>query len=275
VAVYSGKLKELASPGVHEKVLEIMLKFKRGKVLDAGAGTGSLSKKLAEVGFQVFACDKNAKQFKAKGIKFKQVDFDKSPLPYSNDFFDYAVCVEVVEHLLQPFALLKELNRVLKRNGYLILTTPNILDWASRVKFLRKGEYYYFTIPDFKKYHITPLHFYQLENYLEKAGFKIVEISTNLYGKTDLLLRKLPFTVRLIERIKLFILKILFYIVRPKPKAKELLLGDILIIVAQKSPKFCKLTMKSVSIKFLQKRDYLWRRLVCLEEFIESFYMRS
>lgn len=45
-------------PNVHEPVLNMVKKEKRGRVLDAGAGQGALTKKLIELGFEVEACDR-------------------------------------------------------------------------------------------------------------------------------------------------------------------------------------------------------------------------
>jgi ubiquinone/menaquinone biosynthesis C-methylase UbiE len=47
------------------------------------------------------------------------------PYPFSNNQFDYVVAGEIIEHLENPKAFLDEVYRILKKDGYLILTTPN------------------------------------------------------------------------------------------------------------------------------------------------------
>ena len=58
----------------------------------------------------------------AKGVDFRSGSAYKIPFP--DAIFDIATCVEVVEHLERPGDALKELKRVLKVGGSLVLTTP-------------------------------------------------------------------------------------------------------------------------------------------------------
>ena len=67
---------------------------------------------------------------------------------------------------------MKNLNRVLKPGGFLILTTPNILNFASRVRFFWEGRYEHFKRPmvqgkswthDLENYHISPGSFFELQ----------------------------------------------------------------------------------------------------------------
>jgi glycosyltransferase involved in cell wall biosynthesis/SAM-dependent methyltransferase len=54
-------------------------------------------------------------------------DAERDPFPYSDASFDTVVCGELIEHLFQdPMYLMLEVNRILKNNGHLVLTTPNI-----------------------------------------------------------------------------------------------------------------------------------------------------
>lgn len=134
--------KTCTAPKVHEIVLEL-LKNKKGKLLDAGAGKGELSTKLKDLGFEVYACDKNPTQFKAEGIKCKFVDLNKN-LPYPGNSFDYVICIEVIEHLENPWNLIRELHRITKKNKTLILSTPNLQNWYSRLYFLLTSKFPYF-----------------------------------------------------------------------------------------------------------------------------------
>jgi glycosyltransferase involved in cell wall biosynthesis/SAM-dependent methyltransferase len=54
-------------------------------------------------------------------------DAERDPFPYSDASFDTVVCGELIEHLFQdPMYLMSEVNRILRNNGHLVLTTPNI-----------------------------------------------------------------------------------------------------------------------------------------------------
>lgn len=78
-------------------------------------------------------------------------------LPYDDASFDVILLVEVIEHLENHRLALSELARILKPNGVLILTTPNIMRLNSRLHFLWSG------------YHKTKRRFIPFDTPLEQA----------------------------------------------------------------------------------------------------------
>lgn len=163
-------IKPISSEGVHETVLELIFN-KKGKVLDAAAGQGFLSKILLERGFEVYPVDINTSQFSYGRLECQAVDLNKQ-LPFEDNFFDFIISVETIEHLENPWHFIRELNRVLKNEGQLIITTPNVTNIFSRALFLTNGRYVLFSKRDVQnKYHITPLPMWILEGILEREGF--------------------------------------------------------------------------------------------------------
>ncbi len=67
------------------------------------------------------------------------VDLNKLPLPFGDNEFDLIQCTEVLEHILYPGSLLKELKRILKTSGDLIVSMPNEMNIYERLKVLFKG----------------------------------------------------------------------------------------------------------------------------------------
>lgn len=67
---------------------------------------------------------KNKNEFKTDNIDFVGHNLNKT-LPLKDNEVDVVYCSEVIEHILEPQILLNEIKRVLKPNGYFILTTPN------------------------------------------------------------------------------------------------------------------------------------------------------
>lgn len=57
-------------------------------------------------------------------------------LPFADDHFDNVACIEVLEHLFAPQQTVREIRRVLKPGGVLILTVPNIGYWRRRLEIL-------------------------------------------------------------------------------------------------------------------------------------------
>jgi 2-polyprenyl-3-methyl-5-hydroxy-6-metoxy-1,4-benzoquinol methylase len=187
--------KPLTAPNVHETVARLLIDEPRGKVLDVGAGEGALTSRIKRMGFDVEACDFSKEYFKVDSIVCKTADLN-SALPYRNDFFDYCLCVEVIEHLHDPWHLISEINRIMKRDGKLVITTPNIHSIVSRLRFLLYGEHSFFlynelkskstSVPERLLKHINPVSFPELEHILLENRMEIDQIATNKYYNKDL-----------------------------------------------------------------------------------------
>ena len=60
-------------------------------------------------------------------LKSNHFNIEEEPFPFCDEEFDIVLFCEIIEHLLMdPVAVIKEIKRVLKPNGALILTTPNV-----------------------------------------------------------------------------------------------------------------------------------------------------
>ena len=54
--------------------------------------------------------------------------YDGKKFPFENEKFDSAICSEVLEHIFEPREFIREIHRVLKKNGLIILTLPFFWD---------------------------------------------------------------------------------------------------------------------------------------------------
>lgn len=61
---------------------------------------------------------------------------DGMKLPFADESFDLLFTSEVIEHILQPDAMLAEINRVLKPSGYLVISTPNWLSFFGMARWV-------------------------------------------------------------------------------------------------------------------------------------------
>lgn len=119
-------------------------------------------------------------------VEFDRVQFslESGSYPFSNDCFQGVVCAEVIEHLLHdPMAMLYEINRILKRGGFLVLTTPNLIGWHGLLKGFKGINPLEFSC--FMKDHTPPLLQHAKEYtpgeitlMLEAAGFEIEVLNT-------------------------------------------------------------------------------------------------
>lgn len=125
----------IAAPSLHDKVLEIAAKLPGIDVLDAPAGFGALTQKLLATGRRMTSGDIDITKFRlspdTENLKLIKLDLNEVRLPIEDEAFDLAICVEGIEHLQCQWNLVRNLCRVLRPGGHLILTTPNILNFRS------------------------------------------------------------------------------------------------------------------------------------------------
>ena len=168
--------KYYADEGIFTTVLKMLYPKPRGSVLDVGAGEGVLTHHIRQAGFAVEACDINPSEMKFN-IRCKKVDVNKEKLPYGRNAFDYVICTEVIEHLENPWQLTREISRVLKKGGILILSTPHLISLIQRVYFFFTGHFLHFKRPFPQGGHITPVSLHILNELLHRVGLKITNIT--------------------------------------------------------------------------------------------------
>jgi SAM-dependent methyltransferase len=96
------------------------------RVLNAGAGTGSFSLRLAENGFDVTSVDASsaAVEVLRRRVPGEVAQADVTTLPFADAAFDAAVLGEVLEHVEDDRGALEEVARVLRPGGVLVVSVP-------------------------------------------------------------------------------------------------------------------------------------------------------
>ncbi len=180
------RLQIIAHEKTHRKVLDIFSRFPhRGKLLEIPAGEGALAWQLHKLGYEVTGGDIDPGFFKVAPLPCVPLDMNRA-FPFQDGQFDFVSCIEGVEHVEDQFQFVRECHRVLRQDGYLVLSTPNILNLASRLKFFFSGFYSlvprpineFSQVPVFD--HIHPITYYQLRYILHTQGFVITEVTTDL-----------------------------------------------------------------------------------------------
>lgn len=114
--------------------------FKGKKVVDLPAGNGVTSRILNEVEAEVIPFDLFPEYFSYDALECKRADVLKG-MPLEDDSIDYIICQEGIEHFTDQFKALQEFNRILKKGGSLLITTPNYSNLQSRFSyFLSESE---------------------------------------------------------------------------------------------------------------------------------------
>ncbi|MBK8971934.1 MAG: class I SAM-dependent methyltransferase [Hahellaceae bacterium] len=166
----------------------------RTKYLDIGGGNGYLIN-LVKANFNVesFTCDYTDKLMEIKGQKVDLVDLNQGRLPYDSDTFDLITMTEVIEHLENHRELLKEISRVLKEGGLLVMSTPNILNIKSRIRFFLYGFWNLFGPMHTKNSdlhstggHINPIHYFYIVHSAMDASLEEVTWGVDKIQKSSL-----------------------------------------------------------------------------------------
>jgi len=117
------------------KTLEL-IDSKQGKLLDIGCGDGFLLKLIQKnSNLSLYGTDivkKHLLELEKQNIKTSCVDLNTQPLPFKENFFDFVVIEEVLEHVFDNEKLLEEIHRVLKPNASMIISVPNMGAWYNR-----------------------------------------------------------------------------------------------------------------------------------------------
>jgi methionine biosynthesis protein MetW len=125
----------------HKKVLEIFSKYEFERILDVGCGDGNFSMLIgkacrAKEVYGIEISEKGVEMARKNGVKCYQLDVDEEDFPFEDNFFDAVFAGEIIEHLYDTDHFLNEAYRVLKADGILVLTTPNLASWQNRISLL-------------------------------------------------------------------------------------------------------------------------------------------
>jgi SAM-dependent methyltransferase len=137
-----------ADSRIHHEVFNYLKsnKFIEGNVnvLDSATGFGALAQRIIDYNPQInIDCNDLDSRIMTKGAtKICSVDLNNN-----FDFgkkYDVILAVEIIEHLENPFHFIRNLHQNLKKDGIIILTTPNTDSFFDRLFFLIYGHHYYF-----------------------------------------------------------------------------------------------------------------------------------
>jgi SAM-dependent methyltransferase len=138
-------------------------------------GSNFSSKVVQEVAYQDFSGDERVVKFESSHF-----NIESEPFPFPDQEFDVVLFCEIIEHLLlDPVTVLLEIKRVLKPNGYLILTTPNVSRLENVARMI-SGTNIYDPYSGYGAYgrHNREYNKHELYLLLDYLGFKIDSMFT-------------------------------------------------------------------------------------------------
>ena len=164
-----------------------------GEALDIGSGNGELASAIrARFGFRTSACDYTDALMKDPTQRVDIIDLNADKLPYLDGRFSLVTCIETIAHLEQTRPLLREIFRVLEPGGVTVISTPNILNLPSRLRYLMTGFFSRFQpLPILERYRpggrINPVGYFYLAHALLETGFRDPEPRVDCYQQRNLL----------------------------------------------------------------------------------------
>lgn len=155
---------------------------KESRILEIGCADGSFAKFLMKENYQVLGLDIAEEALhlaQANGVNAQVANIEEG-LTITENNFDAVVAAEIIEHLYDTDFFIEEIKKVLKKDGYIFISTPNLASLKNRCKLLF-GAY-----PQYSEYNLAPTSAGHIRNYtiptLKKQlldhDFKIIKITS-------------------------------------------------------------------------------------------------
>jgi 2-polyprenyl-3-methyl-5-hydroxy-6-metoxy-1,4-benzoquinol methylase len=127
---------------IYKAVARLLADRHAGGILaDVGCGSGDLWRAVSGVFTRVIGIDAVRYDGLPDTVDFRVADLDSARLPLDDGSVDVAAAVEVIEHLENPRAFVRELVRIVRPGGWIVVTTPNQMSALSLLTLVVKGRF--------------------------------------------------------------------------------------------------------------------------------------
>jgi len=158
----------------------------KNRILEIGAGTGEtlLQAKalgLAEevVGVELVAIEKSNQTHPAMD-RFMIGDVEKMELPFDDNYFDVILCGDVLEHLVDPWNMVRRLTAWLKPGGLFIASLPNVREIKTLSKIVLKGNFKYNDAGILDRTHLRFFCKRDMLDLFEHSDLEVLSTTSNL-----------------------------------------------------------------------------------------------
>lgn len=162
--------------GGHAKLLRLVGEGKR--VLDIGCSSGYLARPLVQQGCTVVGIEQDevaAEEARDVCAEVLVGDVESLELPFPPGSFDVVLCGDLLEHLRDPERFLGRVRPLLRLDGLLVATTPNVANWANRLGLL-VGRWRYTERGILDRTHLHLFTRATLRETFERAGYRVLEL---------------------------------------------------------------------------------------------------
>lgn len=162
-------------PGLHGALFTRLASTRPGSVLDIGCGPGGWLGRWASAGVTRLAgVDRDIGGYAGPQARLICANLDLDEVDLGGERFDLVSAVEVVEHLENPGRLFRFAARQLAPGGRFLLTTPNVLSTAARLRLLLTGRVPFFDEKS-DPTHLIPVLPRTVEILAKRNGLELVE----------------------------------------------------------------------------------------------------
>lgn len=108
---------------------------KPGRVLDIGCGRGIFLSNMRARGYETYGVElsETAAKYAKRTAKLNVLIGQLEKIKFADKFFDVIILYHVLEHFSNPSQKLKEVQRILKRGGLLVIAVPNIQSLQAKI----------------------------------------------------------------------------------------------------------------------------------------------
>ena len=156
-----------------------------GTLADIGCGTGRLWERLRGRFQRCIGVDAVRFEGLPPDIEFRGADLDAEALPVSTGEADAVVAVETIEHLENPRAFVRELVRIARPGGLVVVTTPNQLSALSLLTLVTRRQFSQFQENSYPA-HRTALLEVDLQRIAAECGLEEVAVRYTTHGRVPL-----------------------------------------------------------------------------------------
>lgn len=112
---------------------------------------------------------------------------------FDNASFDYIICADVLEHLIDPWAVLTDLAKFLKPGGRLVVSLPNIQHWSVWMPLILTGRWEYCEAGILDRTHLRFFTRATSQELIRRANLKMIECQPNIWRKSEKILNIVTF----------------------------------------------------------------------------------
>jgi 2-polyprenyl-3-methyl-5-hydroxy-6-metoxy-1,4-benzoquinol methylase len=183
--IYADKSQEYFSSARLDLIPFIPAK-QNNKILELGAGGGDTLIKIKHmglasevVGIELFDMpNSNQKHAAIDQLIIGNIEHMELNLP--ENYFDAIICGDVLEHLIDPWTVVKKIVKFLKKDGVIIVSAPNLREYRTLSKIVFKGDFSYTKAGIMDKTHLRFFCKKNLVQLLNTPGLKLIKVASNI-----------------------------------------------------------------------------------------------